>query len=148
MNKRICIYFLLRFLLFIAYADAQCAHCSDSETLEIVDCISKQEGVTTVAVIDKTQDNANTLLCDTTRDVIKCYKTCHCKCLSDSDNNNAKAEIESLENTLSLYSCPDFAESCLVYQDGRVYVNSTPLSAHASKLVMLISCLFLFMLIQ
>lgn len=144
MNKCICIYLLLISLLFIAYADAQCSHCSDSETLEIVDCVTKLEGSTTV--IDITQDNANTLLCDTTRDVIKCYKECHCKCLADSDNMNAKNEIEALKQTLTLYSCPEFADSCLVWKEGSLHVSSTPVSAHASKILMIMSCLFIFTL--
>lgn len=146
MNKRICIYPLLISLLFIAYAEAQCSHCSTSELQDITDCITKLEASTTVLAV--TQDNANTLLCDTTRDVIKCYKECYCKCLADSDNINAKNEIESFDNTLTLYKCPDFAEQCIVWKEGSIYVNNSPLSAHASKFVMLISCLFLFMLMQ
>lgn len=142
MDKRICI---CLFLTFIAYADAQCSHCSDSEILDITDCITQLQAESTVLAV--TQDNANTLLCDTTRDVMKCYTSCYCKCLLDAGNANAQREIESLETTLKLYSCPEFAESCLIWKEGNLHVNSSPI-ANASKFVMLVSCLFLFMLIQ
>jgi len=143
MDKRICI---CLFLTFIAYADAQCSHCSDSEILDITDCITKLVADSTVLAIQSYQDDTN-VLCDTTRSVMRCYKTCYCTCLADSDNTNAKNEIESWKNTLKLYSCPEFAESCLIWKEGNLHVNSSSI-AIASKFVMLISCLFLFMLIQ
>ena len=81
-----------------------------------------------------------------TRNQAKCYKDCYCKCLSDSDNTGAKNEIAALEDALKTNSCPEFAQNCVVWKEGHLHVSSTPVSAHASKILMIMSCLFIFTL--
>ena len=143
MNKCICIYLLLISLLFLAYADAQCSHCDTTTTLEIADCLTEQVGTD---IIDLSEDNAATQVCDILRNQAKCFKDCYCKCLSDSDNTGAKNEIAALEDALKTNSCPEFAQNCIVWKEGRLHVSSTPVSAHASKILMIMSCLFIFTL--
>ena len=142
MKRIVCISL---FLLIVVYANAQCDYCTTSENKQMTDCLVEQSGTDTY--IDLTNENAQmqftTEVCQSQRESIKCYKECFCKCLSESPDIIASNTI-----VLKDYSCPDFAEGCVVWKEGNLLVNSTPVSAIASKFVMLISCLFLFMLIQ